>query len=70
MCFAAIVKESDKFSEKYVLIGYANGKKSYKLLSLENRSILYFRDVKLYESVFPYKMSQNSVSEPESEVSS
>ena len=62
LCFAVILKGSDKFSEKAekcVLIGYASGKKAYKLLSLENRSVLYSRDVKFYETVFPFKMSQN-----------
>ncbi|GJX37762.1 ribonuclease H-like domain-containing protein [Tanacetum coccineum] len=60
LCFATVVKGSDKFSvrsEKCVLIGYASGKKAYKLFSLENRSVLYSRDVKFSEIVFPYKMS-------------
>ena len=60
MCFATILKDTDKFSEKSekcVLVGYASGKKAYKLLSLENRSILYSRDVKFYETVFPFKHS-------------
>ncbi|GKD41947.1 ribonuclease H-like domain-containing protein [Tanacetum coccineum] len=59
LCYAGIVKESDKFSsrsEKCVLIGYAGGKKAYKLFSLESRNVLYSRDVKFYETVFPYKM--------------
>ncbi|GKD54518.1 ribonuclease H-like domain-containing protein, partial [Tanacetum coccineum] len=62
LCFVTVVKGSDKFShrsEKYVLIGYASGKKAYKLFSLENRSVLYSRDVKFYENVFPYKMNKN-----------
>ncbi|GKA26417.1 ribonuclease H-like domain-containing protein [Tanacetum coccineum] len=60
LCFSTVVKGSDKFSqksEKCVLIGYASGKKAYKLFSLENRSVLYSRDVKFYETVFPFKMS-------------
>ncbi|GJX71810.1 ribonuclease H-like domain-containing protein [Tanacetum coccineum] len=60
LCYAAIVKGSDKFSsksEKCVLIGYASGKKAYKLLSLENRNVFYSREVKFYETVFPYKMN-------------
>ena len=64
LCFATILKDIDKFSErseKCVLLGYASGKKAYKLLSLENRSILYSRDVKFYETVFPFKMGQNSL---------
>ncbi|GJY74958.1 ribonuclease H-like domain-containing protein, partial [Tanacetum coccineum] len=62
LCFATVVKGSDKFShrsEKCILIGYASGKKAYKLFSLENRNVLYSRDVKFYETVFPYKMSNN-----------
>ncbi|GJV88133.1 putative RNA-directed DNA polymerase [Tanacetum coccineum] len=34
-------------------------KKGYKLLSLENKSIFYSRDVKFYETVFPFKMKNN-----------
>nr|GEU47413.1 hypothetical protein [Tanacetum cinerariifolium] len=30
--------------------------KGYKLLSLENKSIFYSRDIKFYETVFPFKM--------------
>lgn len=73
LCFATIFKGSDKFSsmsEKCVLIEYASGKKAYKLLSLENSSVLYSRDVKFYEAIFPYKANKNVVSEYESEVSS
>ena len=72
LCFAVILKGSDKFSEKAekcVLIGYASGKKAYKLLSLENRSVLYSRDVKFYETVFPFKMSQKQIVESTDEVS-
>nr|GEZ18725.1 ribonuclease H-like domain-containing protein [Tanacetum cinerariifolium] len=57
-----MVKGSDKYShrfEKYVLIGYASGKKAYKLFSLKNRNVLYSRDIKIYEIDFPYKMSNN-----------
>ncbi|GJZ03090.1 ribonuclease H-like domain-containing protein [Tanacetum coccineum] len=63
LCFAAVVKGFDKFSEKAekcVLIGYASGKKAYKLFSLENRNVLYSRDVKFYETIFPYKMSSDN----------
>ncbi|GJX23853.1 ribonuclease H-like domain-containing protein [Tanacetum coccineum] len=62
LCFATMVKGSDKFShrsEKCVLIGYASGKKAYKVFSPENRNSLYSRDVKFYETVFPYKMNNN-----------
>nr|GEU78655.1 ribonuclease H-like domain-containing protein [Tanacetum cinerariifolium] len=60
LCYAALIKGSDKFSEKSkkcVLIGYASDKKAYKLFSLENKNVLYSRDVKFYETIFPYKMS-------------
>ncbi|GKD04394.1 putative RNA-directed DNA polymerase [Tanacetum coccineum] len=66
LCYAAVVKGSDKFSnksEKCVLIGYASSKKAYKLLSLENRNVFYSRDVKFYETVFPYKMSSETSSD-------
>nr|GEW07104.1 hypothetical protein [Tanacetum cinerariifolium] len=59
LCFATVIKGSDKFThrfEKCVLIGYASGKKAYKLFSLKNRNVLYSRDVKFYETVFLYKM--------------
>ncbi|GJV18875.1 ribonuclease H-like domain-containing protein [Tanacetum coccineum] len=62
LCFATVVKGSDKFShrsENCILIGYASGKKAYKLFSLENRNVLYSRDVTFYETIFPYKMSNN-----------
>nr|GEU70557.1 retrovirus-related Pol polyprotein from transposon TNT 1-94 [Tanacetum cinerariifolium] len=71
LCYAALIKGSDKFSEKSkkcVLIGYVSDKKAYKLFSLENRNILYSRDVKFYETIFPYKMSvQLDVEQDETE---
>ncbi|GJU72860.1 zinc finger, CCHC-type containing protein [Tanacetum coccineum] len=73
LCFAAVVKGSDKFSqrsEKCVLIGYVSGKKAaYKLFSLENISVLYSRDIKFYETMFPYKMSNNESVKEHTEVS-
>ncbi|GKD31548.1 ribonuclease H-like domain-containing protein, partial [Tanacetum coccineum] len=65
LCFAAIVKGSDKFSgrsKKCVLIRYASGKKAYKLFSFESRNVLYSRDVKFYEIVFHFKMNNNHMS--------
>ncbi|GJX99805.1 ribonuclease H-like domain-containing protein [Tanacetum coccineum] len=62
LCYATILNNQDKFSsrsEKCVFIGYSNSKKGYKLLSLENKSIFYSRDVKFYETVFPFKMKNN-----------
>ncbi|GJT31753.1 ribonuclease H-like domain-containing protein [Tanacetum coccineum] len=42
-------------SEKCVLIGYSSNRKAYKLLSLDTRNVFYSRDVKFYETVFPFK---------------
>nr|GFA04830.1 hypothetical protein [Tanacetum cinerariifolium] len=71
LCYAALIKGSDKFSKKSkkcVLIGYVSDKKAYKLFSLKNRNILYSRDVKFYETIFPYKMSvQLDVEQDETE---
>ncbi|GKD19572.1 hypothetical protein Tco_1208730 [Tanacetum coccineum] len=53
-----------------ILVRYASGKKSYKLYSLENRSVLYYRDVKFYETVFPMKMSNNESASESNEISS
>ncbi|GJV69522.1 putative RNA-directed DNA polymerase [Tanacetum coccineum] len=44
------------WSEKCVFIGYSSVKKAYKLFSLDNRRVLFSRDVKFYETVFPFKM--------------
>nr|GEV85045.1 ribonuclease H-like domain-containing protein [Tanacetum cinerariifolium] len=68
LCFAAIFDGSDKFFERFkkcVLIGYASGKKAYKLFSLKNRNVLYSRDVKFYETVFSFKMNNNDKSSNE-----
>ncbi|GJS79309.1 ribonuclease H-like domain-containing protein [Tanacetum coccineum] len=60
-----VLNNSDKFSyklEKSVLIGYSFVKKAYKLLSLDSRNVFYSKDVKFYETVFPFKMkSKESV---------
>nr|GEW04645.1 putative reverse transcriptase, RNA-dependent DNA polymerase, Gag-polypeptide of LTR copia-type [Tanacetum cinerariifolium] len=55
--------------KKYALIGYASGKKAYKLFNLENRNVLYSRDVKFYETVFPFKMSVDESIKEHTEVS-
>ncbi|GJX77414.1 putative RNA-directed DNA polymerase [Tanacetum coccineum] len=41
---------------KNVLIGYSHVKKAYKLLSLDNKSVLFSRDVRFYKTIFPFKM--------------
>ncbi|KAJ0440838.1 putative RNA-directed DNA polymerase [Helianthus annuus] len=61
LCFSTILNDSDKLSfnaEKCVLIGYSNVKKGYKLWSLDNKREFFSRDVKFYETVFPFKSSQ------------
>ncbi|GKA66871.1 putative RNA-directed DNA polymerase [Tanacetum coccineum] len=63
LCFSSVLNNADKFSpksEKCILIGYSSSKKAYKLLSLENMSYIFSRDVKLYETIFPYKMKSNN----------
>ncbi|KAI3753423.1 hypothetical protein L2E82_25475 [Cichorium intybus] len=60
LCFATKLNNSDKFSsrsEKCVLIGFSNEKKGYKLLSLDDKSVFFSRDVRFYESVFPLKLT-------------
>ncbi|KAI3781572.1 hypothetical protein L2E82_11589 [Cichorium intybus] len=59
LCFATKLNNLDKFaprSEKCVLIGFSNLKKGYKLLSLDDKSVFFSRDVRFYESVFPLKL--------------
>ncbi|KAJ0472560.1 putative RNA-directed DNA polymerase [Helianthus annuus] len=63
LCFSTILNDSDKLSfnaEKCVLIGYSNVKKGYKLWSLDNKREFFSRDVKFYESVFPFKSERLS----------
>ncbi|KAI3500537.1 hypothetical protein L1887_36359 [Cichorium endivia] len=60
LCFATKLNNSDKFasrSDKCVLIGFSNLKKGYKLLSLDDKSVFFSRDVRFYESVFPLKLT-------------
>ncbi|KAJ9563367.1 hypothetical protein OSB04_008527 [Centaurea solstitialis] len=59
LSFAMIPNVSDKFSsrsEKCVFLGYCNSKKGYRLYSLDTKQIVISRDVKFYESIFPFKM--------------
>ncbi|KAJ0435793.1 putative RNA-directed DNA polymerase [Helianthus annuus] len=63
LCFSTILNNSNKFSsraEKCVLIGYSNVKKGYKLWSLENKTILFSRDVKFYEEIYPFKQKEEN----------
>ncbi|GJZ85142.1 ribonuclease H-like domain-containing protein [Tanacetum coccineum] len=48
LAYATVLNSPDKFScrfEKCVLVGYSNFKKGYKLWSLDNKQIVYSRDV-------------------------
>ncbi|GJY04501.1 hypothetical protein Tco_0370441 [Tanacetum coccineum] len=44
--------------EKCVFIGYSNVKKGYELFSLESKNVIFSKDVKFYETVFPFKIKQ------------
>nr|KAJ0191767.1 hypothetical protein LSAT_V11C800422600 [Lactuca sativa] len=64
LCFASKQNISDKLSEraeKCILLGYCFDKKAYKLLSLDTNTSFVSRDVKFYESVFPYKLKSTNV---------
>ncbi|XP_071719039.1 uncharacterized protein [Rutidosis leptorrhynchoides] len=64
LCYATDLNPSNKFSIrsiKCVLIGFSTVKKSYKLLSLEDKSIFYSRDVTFYETIFPLKIKHKDV---------
>ncbi|GJX95648.1 putative RNA-directed DNA polymerase [Tanacetum coccineum] len=74
LCFSTVLNNHDKLShrsEKCVLIGYSSTKKAYKLLSLDTRNVFFSREVKFYETVFPFKMktdnSRNLDSDSESD---
>ena len=60
LCFATIVNNNDKMSsrsEKCVMMGYSNSKKGYRLYSLDKHQFIFSRDVKFFESIFPFKES-------------
>ncbi|XP_021995273.1 uncharacterized protein LOC110892412 [Helianthus annuus] len=64
LCFSTVLNNSDKFNihaEKCVMIGYSNEKKGYKLWSLDQKMTFYSRDVRFYETVFPFKEKKISV---------
>ncbi|GKB53097.1 ribonuclease H-like domain-containing protein [Tanacetum coccineum] len=44
-------------SEKCVMMGYSKYKKGYRLYSFDRRQFIFLRDVKCFESVFPFKDS-------------
>nr|GEV17412.1 ribonuclease H-like domain-containing protein [Tanacetum cinerariifolium] len=66
MCFSTVLNNIDKFtsrSDKCVLLGYFTVKKAYKLFSLDNRNVVFSRDMKFFETVFPFKMRNTSVND-------
>ncbi|GKC58870.1 ribonuclease H-like domain-containing protein [Tanacetum coccineum] len=52
-----LLRGKDEVSEKPVFVGYSFDKKGYKLYSLESKKMFYSRDVKFYETMFPFKHS-------------
>ncbi|XP_071740258.1 uncharacterized protein [Rutidosis leptorrhynchoides] len=68
LCYATVLNPENKFSSrsfKCVLIGFGNVQKGYKLLNLVNRSVLFSRDVRFFENIFPLKskLVDNSLSD-------
>ena len=60
LCFATILNSHDKLtsrSEKCVMMGYSSSQKGYRLYSLDRRQFFVSRDVKFFESIFPFKES-------------
>jgi hypothetical protein len=58
LCFSTTLNNSNKFgshAEKCVFLGYSNQKKGYNLWSFDNKTVIVSRDVKFYETVFPFK---------------
>ncbi|GJS75100.1 ribonuclease H-like domain-containing protein [Tanacetum coccineum] len=58
LCFATIFNSNDKFSsrsEKCVMIGYSNFKKRYRLSSLDRHRFIFLKEVKFFETIFPFK---------------
>ena len=63
LCFSTKLNIHDKFSEKAdkcILLGYSTEQKGYKLLNLNTKSVFVSRDVKFYESVFPFKFGSDN----------
>ncbi|XP_071687077.1 uncharacterized protein [Rutidosis leptorrhynchoides] len=71
LSYASVLNPNDKFSnrsERCILIGFSNEKKGYKLYSLNNKVVFFSRDVKFYETVFPYKMKEFAVQTDENQI--
>ncbi|XP_076888468.1 uncharacterized protein LOC143538913 isoform X1 [Bidens hawaiensis] len=57
LCFSTVLNNTNKFlslAKKCVFLGYSIHKKGYKLWSLDSKQIIFSRDVKFYESIFPF----------------
>lgn len=39
-----------------VLVGYSSIKKGYKLYSIDKKIMIYSRNVKFYENIFPFEI--------------
>ncbi|GKD49999.1 putative RNA-directed DNA polymerase [Tanacetum coccineum] len=60
LCFASILSNHDKLtnrSEKCVMMGFSSSQKGYRLFSLDRHQFLVSKDVKFFESIFPFKES-------------
>ncbi|KAK9069971.1 hypothetical protein SSX86_010369 [Deinandra increscens subsp. villosa] len=69
LCFSTVLNNPNKFgshAEKCVFVGYSNNKKGYKLWSLDNKQFVFSRDVRFYESIFPFKTEIKSTNLDES----
>ena len=49
------------------MMGYSNSKKGYRLYSLDKHQFIFSRDVKFFESIFPFKESVSNMNKDTSE---
>ncbi|GJZ31830.1 putative RNA-directed DNA polymerase [Tanacetum coccineum] len=71
LCFATVLNNHDKLgsrSEQCVMMGYSSVKKGYRLYSLDKHQFIFSRDVKFFETVFPFKDSVPKESKSEIDV--